>query len=382
MIQIQALLTSLQDTLSDLAGNEQSDAIKLIEALISEGGLHRQSNWAGHMTPSVEQSALLGQLLAGLHNGNMLSADLYPELAKIESQLINWFCDLFQQQSGHFTHGSSYGNLEALWQARERTVIDSNIVYGSSAAHYSIAKACRILGLEFRPIAANQQGQIQITDLQQACQQKKPLAIVATAGTSSCGAIDPLAECIELAHPLGSWCHIDAAWGGALALVGKLTEIEHADSLCFDPHKALGQPKPSSVLLYQHNLEPFTDSPTDYLSLSPNKTLAGSYGGELFLPLWCSLLFNRDKLASQVEERLVQAQLFAEQLRQRSDWTIWHSETGIVCFAPTEEIELSSLSLRGIISEAKINQQPVYRAVFASHTTRAEALLTELAPYL
>jgi len=381
MSQLASLISSLQDLLSGLTTEQQSS----IELLIKEGELHQQATWAGHMTPTIDSPALLGQILSSLHNGNLLSADLYPKLAFIESQLINLFCQLFRQRTGHFTHGSSYANLEALWQAREHGNDNANIVYSSAAAHYSIAKACRILGLEFQVIETDEQGKMQIQALRSACEQNHPVAIVATAGTSSCGAIDPLAECISIARNVDSWCHIDAAWGGSLAFLDDyddLSPAKYADSVCFDPHKALGQPKPCSILLYQHALEQFTDLDIDYLSQIPKKTLIGSYGGELFLPLWCSLFFNKEQLTEQLNWRLQQAELFAIMLKQHSNWTVWHSPTGIVCFKPMEDIDLSNLEKAGVFSRSKINHHSVYRAVFASHTTQAEKLFTELAPYL
>lgn len=113
MTQLNSLIELLNKPLFEL---KHSTSSKLIDALLTEGDFHHSNTWAAHMTPSVEAPALLGQLLAGLHNGNLLSPELYPSLAKIEKQLIEWLCQLFQQKHGHFTHGSTYANLEALWQ--------------------------------------------------------------------------------------------------------------------------------------------------------------------------------------------------------------------------------------------------------------------------
>jgi len=382
MNQLSSILTSLQTSLSNLDKGEQNK--QLIEALVTEGNQHAQPAWAGHMTAAIAHPALLGQLLAGLHSGNLLSADLYPQLAQIEAQLLTWLCQIFKQQHGHFTHGSSYANLEALWQAREHSKNTSNIVYASTAVHYSIAKACNILGLKLHLIETNAQGQIKLEALRKACKKTKPIAIIATAGTSSCGAIDPLSECVSIAHDVNSWCHIDAAWGGALALLDEHSELFNidADSLCFDPHKSLGQPKPCSLLLYQRPLAPFLDIEVDYLTTAPTKTLVGSHGGELFLPFWCSLLLNRDGLMEQLRHRLIQAELFATRLQEKTNWTIWHSITGIVCFKVPDEIDLSSLEKQGLLSRSKINGVEVYRTVFTNRTTKAADIWAALIPYL
>jgi len=378
------MINLLQNKLSVLAEGDPS--AQLIQQLITEGRLHHKETWAGHMTPAVDQAALLGQLLAGLHNGNLLSAELYPQLAIIERQLLDWFCQLFQQPFAHFTHGSSYGNIDALWQARERTKNSSNMVYGSQAAHYSISKACRILGLNFQAIPTDELGQMDVNALRIACELTPPRAIVVTAGTSSCGAIDPISTCIDIAIEFKSWCHVDAAWGGALMLSPahqhQLTGMGQADSVCVDPHKALGQPKPCSLLLYKQPLTSSLDIDVDYLTHTPKQSISGSYGGELFLPLWCSLILNgKQSFSDRIDQRLEQAELFALALRQYTNWWLLHSATGIVCFKPSTEIDLTHLINLGQLSKAKVNGQEIYRVVFASHTSQAKPLLAALALY-
>lgn len=365
----------------ELAPDSQSKA--LVQALINEGELHNSSAWAAHMTPSINAPALLGQLLAGLHNGNLLSAELYPQLAIIEQQLIDWFCQLFGQQFGHFTHGSSYANLEALWQAREQEKNTSKTVYGSKETHYSVIKACHILGLTFLPITTNKLGQINTGQLSQACREQPPLAIVATAGTTSSGVIDPLISCIDIAKEFNSWCHIDAAWGGGIILLPEqqhLAGVERADSINFDPHKAWGLPKPSSVLLYQQPLD-LISLDIDYLVQSPKQTLAGSYGGELFLPLWFNLLNGSKGLIKQIRRRLEQAEIFYLELKLKTDWEVFHSPTGIICFKMPQNINLTPLEEQGLLSRSAINNGPVWRVVFASDKTSAEIILAALEPY-
>ncbi len=383
MSDLSLLIASLDKPLHALSEQERANANDLFNDLISEGKLHHSIAWAAHMSPAIDAPALLGQLLAGLHNGNLLSAELYPHLSKIEQQLMAWLCPLFKQKHGHFTHGSSYSNLEALWQAREHSLNGSTIVYGSEASHYSIAKACRILGLSFNSIATNEQGEISVEALTHACQQQQPIAIVATAGTSSCGAIDNITSCVALAQQYSSWCHIDAAWGGALMLTQHaylLDGLAEADSISFDPHKALGQPKPCGVLLYQLPLEQFAD--IDYLMHAPKQTLAGSYGGELFLPLWCSLLLTGEStMVKHINSRLQQAEYFYTALQERTNWWLLFSPTGIVCFRPPQHCDLSALIRQGMLSQAIINEQPIYRVIFASHTTQFKALLTALEAY-
>jgi glutamate/tyrosine decarboxylase-like PLP-dependent enzyme len=366
-----------------------ADVYAFCKALINEGTRHSTELWAAHMTPSASSASILGQVLAGLHNGNLLSSPLYPLLHQIEQQLLDWFCQLFQQQHGHFTAGATYSNLEALWQAREHSSNNTQIVFASAACHYSIAKACQILGLKLQTIATDEYDRMLTSALEQACENQAPVAIVLTAGTSACGEIDPICECIKISKKYNSWSHIDAAWGGALALLDKeqslINDMAAADSLCVDPHKAFGQAKPCGVLLYQRPLQALFEANANYLEQQPQKTLSGSYGGELFLPLWSDIMFNGvDTLRKDIQQRLSQATQFATQLSSRSDWWLHHSATGIVCFQPklTATDKLDKLVIQGLFSKAKVNGRKVYRAVFASPNTQAETLLTALEPFL
>jgi len=376
-------LPQIHDTPTDSA-----EVFAFCQAVMNEGERHSSELWAAHMTPATSSASILGQVIAGLHNGNLLSAQLYPLLHKIEQQLISWFCHLFQQQCGHFTAGATYANLEALWQAREQCSNQSKIVYGSHASHYSIAKACQLLGLQFQIVSTDEYDRILPAALEQACKQQAPVAVVLTAGTSACGEIDPLKECIAICKAYGGWSHIDAAWGGALALLEEyqalFNSMAEADSLCVDPHKAFGQPKPCGLLLYQRPLQALFEAEASYLEQPPQQILPGSYGGELFLPLWSNIMFNGvNSLRKQVEQRLLQAEQFAEQLTLRSDWWIHQSCTGIVCFQPdTANNSLDALLALGYFSRAKVNGKDVYRAVFANPHTQATTLITALEPFL
>ena len=367
-------------------GIEHEQVGNIIELLLNEGNLHRSSDWAAHMTPETSAVSILGQVIAASHNGNLLSPQLYPILAKIEQQTLHYLCQLFQQQYGHFVAGSSYANLEALWQAKLAKTTSSRIVYASKSVHFSIARACQILELELRYIATTEHDQLSVEALNKACQQQQPLAIIATIGTTTMGAIDPVSECITIANRYDAWCHIDAAWGGSLVLLTEykslFNAVSQADSVCFDPHKAWQQPKPASVLLYQQPLSPMLPAESSYLEQAPLNSLPGSRGGELFLPLWITLVYSGSEyLLSNTQKRLEQANTFATLLKEKSVWHIYSSNTGIVCFKPDEETDLTILVEQGILSQAKINNEQIYRAVFASSCTKAESIITELKPY-
>lgn len=386
-----ALSTLLQDLISqalnrtNMAAEQLQQLLKQIDSILSATERHSQSNWAGHMTTAVDEIAALGQLLASLHQGNLLSPELYPELSMIESDIFAFLCPLFGQTSGHVTHGGSYGNLDALWQARKKYGHYSKRVYASDQSHYSIAKACDMLGLDLQLIQSNSLQQIDIAALETACKQQPPLAIVATSGTTSSGQLDDIIAIKQITKQIPSWLHVDAAWGGFLSLIDSsplsAEQLGQADSVCFDPHKSLGQPRPSGLLMYQNEIKktPFS---TQYLSQPPRDVLPGSYGGELLLPLWLTIkTLGKTGLARQVQAKLGEASQFSRFINAQSGWWSQCSPTGIVCFTAPQS-PLSSLVEKGIFSQTELAGKSVYRAVFASHTTRSDALISDLAPFL
>src|SRR5690554_3002809 len=155
-----------------LSATERQTIYQQLQALIKSAQRHEKANWAAHMTPAVDELALVGQLLAGQHHGNLLSAELYPQLREIEQEVVAFFCPLFGQQEAHATHGGSYANLEALWRARKQFGTYSRKVYASDQCHYSIAKACDILDLQLQLIPSNTQQQMDIGQLEKACKQQ------------------------------------------------------------------------------------------------------------------------------------------------------------------------------------------------------------------
>lgn len=211
------------------------------------------------------------------------------------------------------------------------------------------------------------------------------MAIIATAGTSASGQFDCIQDCISIAKQYEAWCHIDASWGGAFRLLPESNalfgDLSLADSINFDPHKVLAQPKPCSIILYQHTLSPLLSVDCQYIEQHPTHSLPGSYGGEVFLPLWLSFLtFGTEGLQQQLRELLQQADYFAEQLQQQSNWPVFHSNSGIVCFQTPYGNELDDLVKLGILSKAQRAGSIVYRAVFTT-STRAKALFDQLQHY-
>ena len=184
-----------------------------------------------------------------------------PGAAEIEIVTINWLLELFgfpvKDGGGLYTSGGSMANITGLVAARHNKLddtVDNAIVYMSDQAHSSNNRAARLLGFsqdQIRFIPSDDKFQMQISELEKAIQQdltngKVPFCILATAGTTNTGSVDPLTEIATLCKTHNMWMHVDAAYGGGAILAEKgkiaLSGIELADSITVDPHKWFFQP--------------------------------------------------------------------------------------------------------------------------------------------
>lgn len=375
------LLTEFTDSLSPQTADKLRD-------LLAEADTLARDDQAAHMGSESTEDALIGLLLAGLHQGNLLSREQFPVLAGIESALLARLASLFDQSHAIFTHGGTESNLQALWMAKAQQDRHSSLqVYTSDQCHYSVSKACQILGLELTYLPSTATQQIDLAALAKACQQQPPLAVILQFGTTRSGQIDPITETLAVLAPYPScWLHIDAAWGGFLkCLPDKAVthDFSQVDSVSFDPHKSLNLPRASGVLMTRHAFKQ-SSFKADYLHHLPTETVSGSYGGEVFLPLWLTLQETHfSALQERLRQRLKQAANFAALLRT-ADPAGWCqcSPTGIVCFRPGNGADLNALCAAGVISQTQLDQQCTYRAVFSRNTVNADALFKRLAPYL
>ena len=202
-----------------------------------------------------------------------------PGAVTIENEILNWMKSIFgfpEDSAGTLTSGGSIANLIALTAARDHYKIKSDkitksVVYLSLLTHHCINKALKIIGLEdviLRYSDLDKNSRIDTDKLNQQIHKDKtdglnPFLIIATAGTTDTGAVDPLMELGGIARANNLWYHIDAAYGGFFILTEQKKEmfkgIEMADSLVTDPHKGLFIPYGSGAVLVK-NKEAITHS--------------------------------------------------------------------------------------------------------------------------
>jgi L-2,4-diaminobutyrate decarboxylase len=224
-----------------------------------------------HCTAHLHCPPLLASLAAeavvSATNQSLDSWDQAPAATHIEERLISWLSEQYglgPHADGVFTSGGTQSNLMGLLLARDRaaaragfSIAEDGItetarrfrILCSSTAHFSVRKSARLLGLGDRSIVeipANEHGRLnpeRVEAVMRSLANRSliPIALVATAGTTDLGAIDPLRALADAAGRHGAWFHVDAAVAGALVLsdreAHRLRGIEAADSVTVDFHK-------------------------------------------------------------------------------------------------------------------------------------------------
>jgi glutamate/tyrosine decarboxylase-like PLP-dependent enzyme len=207
-------------------------------------------------------TSALADYLADITNEYAGISYASPGAVAMEHELLNWMKGLFSFQEsavGNLTSGGSIANMIALTAARDRhrikgAAIEKSVVYMSPQLHHCNHKALRIIGLEdviIRELELDHYSKIIAEDLEQKIKKDKsaglqPFLVIASAGTTDTGAVDPLRKIGEITEKHDLWFHVDAAYGGFFILTEsrkKLFDgIDLADSLAVDPHKALFLP--------------------------------------------------------------------------------------------------------------------------------------------
>ena len=223
----------------------------------------------GYVLGSGEPVAALGDLLASILNQNVTAWRSAPAAVSIERQVVRWIAEAIgcPQLTGSLCGGGSSANLMGLAMAREARLPANEsgarpgAIYCTGEAHMSIAKAVALLGLgrhSLRVVPVDAQARMHVGGLEaaiaaDAAAGRNGIAVVASAGTVSTGAIDPLEEIASVCRARNLWLHVDGAYGalGSLAQPHKYRGLERADSLSVDLHKWLYQPVDCGLLLFR-----------------------------------------------------------------------------------------------------------------------------------
>ncbi len=257
---------------------------RLARALREDWDYRKGRIFGSMCTQPLPWAERLAQPFATANTGN---PGLCPGTVRLEEELMAWLLDLFHAPSfgagGTVVTGGTEGNITALWIARNVSGLREVVVPRS--AHFSVAKALDLLSLKPRWAKTSPDGVVRVEEVRRLVS-SRTAAVIAMAGSTELGAVDPIPELSEWLEPRGVRLHVDAAFGGFI--LPFLREIKGTDlpfdfklpgvtSLSVDPHKMGGAPIPSGALLLRNWEEAqsiMTDSP--YLSTPRSIGLFGT----------------------------------------------------------------------------------------------------------
>ncbi len=342
-----------------------SDALNLLRKNVDTPGLNPASGGhLGYIPGGGLYFSALGDYMADISNRYAGYYFASPGAVRLENMLLRWVAQVVgypSEAAGNLSSGGSIANLIAIVTAREAKgikarTIEKGVIYLTVHAHHCIRKAIRIAGLEesvIRLVGLDDQYRMDASALEAQITTDRleglnPWLVIASAGTTDTGAIDPLEKISGIAKEHNLWFHIDAAYGGFFMLCPegkqKLKGIELSDSVVLDPHKGLFLPYGLGLVLvkngkdlhraHQYSASYLQDavgvhedelSPAD---LSPELT-KHFRGLRLWLPL---KLHGLKPFRAAIEEKMLLARYFRQELLKIGFETGLEPELSVVIY--------------------------------------------------
>jgi aromatic-L-amino-acid decarboxylase len=355
-------------------------------------------------------ASALADLLADTLNRYVGMWHPAPAMAQLEWNVIRWLADLFgypPEARGILTSGGSMANLSALLAARKACLPEdflSGTMYVTDHTHASLTKVAMLAGFparNVRVVSTTPDLRIDLDALRDSigvdrAAGLRPFCVVATAGTTNTGAVDPLQDVGRVARDEDLWLHVDAAYGGFFQLTdrgrAKFRGIDVADSITLDPHKGMFLPYGTGCLLARdgkalrqaHSVEDAgylqdlaTEGETlNFSDYSPE--LSRDFRG---LRVWLPVkLHGLDAFRVALDEKLDLARLLYEALRELPALELpWEPELSIVAFraragdaAGRQLLEEINASGRVFLSSTVIEGRFFLRAAILSHRTHRD----------
>ena len=353
-----------------------------LDDVLLPGLTHWQSpRYFAYFATTASEPGILAELLVAALNQVGILWRASPALQELEEVTLEWLADLLGLPAGmhgHIEDTASTGLVTALAAARAASP-GKRVVVCSEHTHSSTAKAARLLELELRPVPADERHAMRTAeiDLTGAC------ALVATIGTTSSTAIDPVAELADRCAEAGVWLHVDAAYAGSAAVCPELRHLfagwERADSIGVNPHKWLFTPMDCSVFWSRRpdDLRAAFSLVPEYLRVSEDVVSLSEYAmplGRRFraLKLWAVLrCHGREGLQAVIREHLRLAALFEQWVRDEPGWEICAPRPfSLVCFRRSGTDEEN---------EALLERVNATGEAFLSHTRLDGRLVLRLA---
>jgi aromatic-L-amino-acid decarboxylase len=382
--------------------------------LLREGIVHTSHpRYFGLFNPAPTFAGVLADALVAAFNPQLAVTSHAPAAVAIERRVLSFLADRlgFPDAVGTFTSGGAEANLTAVLVALERhfpEATDAGLaavgaqptLYASTEAHDSLLKVARMTGLghhAVRSISPTGRLALDVAALRARIVRdraagERAFLVVATAGTTAAGVIDPLPEIADLCEELEVDLHVDAAWAGGACLSPRLRPvldgIERADSVTIDAHKWLSAPMGAGMFFTRHrhaltqafrttaNYMPSAEASDPYLSSAQwSRRLIGL---KVFMSLAAA---GQDGYAAQIEHDCELGDRLRARLRQDRWRIVNETPLPVVCFTPGQDD--SSERLESIarhvessgvawISVAQLAGQPTLRACITSYRSTEE----------
>ncbi len=373
-----------------------------------------------HLDPPPLTFSIVGDLVAGALNNNLLAEELSPSISIIENDICKWFS--YKVGFGNFSggiaaSGGTLNNLNALVCAKFKAglTFDPNAsLIISEEAHVSFKKCARIIGVKDEnliSIDTDYYGRMDISKLNSEIKKskllgKKVFSIVGTLGTTIRGSIDPIYDIGHICKENNIWFHIDGSIGGIFAISNKkflktkeINNLDIANSITINPQKLLGITKTSSILLVDdmNNLKkafytglPYIDSTDDILNRG-ELGVQGSRPAEI-IKLWLGLRFLGTDGVDDILNSSIRKKVLFENILDKDRFYIYSGSLHIISFEPKnmspDQINIWSLKIKKSLLENKIMiSRPLYknrfilRIVFGNFNTK-ESHIIDLAHFL
>jgi glutamate/tyrosine decarboxylase-like PLP-dependent enzyme len=329
-------------------------ALERLTARLANTYPYGDAHYVGQMLKPPHPVAWAAYAAAMLLNPNNHALDGGPATAEMEREAVAAIAAMFGHAAalGHLTSSGTIANLEALWVARELRPQQA-IVYGENA-HYTHERMCQVLGVAAERLPQDERGRLDLDALAARLRAGGVGTVVATLGTTSLGALDPIGEIADLCAAHGARLHVDAAYGGFYALLADggqpgverepFAALARADSIVVDPHKHGLQPygcgcvlfaDPSVGRLYAHD-SPYTYFTSQELHLG-EISLECSRAGAGAAALWTTLEalpLTREGLGSQLAATREAAEGLVRELDGTAITLVLEPALDIVCAFP------------------------------------------------
>ncbi len=266
---------------------------RLLTEVLPNGPRMSHPSWWAFITVAPTTAATVASTVAATAGAQRYLMTAFNRLEELSLEWLADLCGLGTHMKGVYSSGGSSANLIALGAARQWAYAQRGLdvaaagvpggsvaVYTSAESHHTIIRSAGVLGLgrrNIRSIPVDKRQRMRVDALAATIESDVaagilPIAVVATAGTTNTGAIDPLREAGELAGHHGIWFHVDGAYGLPGVLDSRVSDqydgLELADSVIVDPHKWLGAPVGVAATFVRDRsilFDAFTQEPADYL---------------------------------------------------------------------------------------------------------------------